>query len=180
MVRNSRLLGMVVLGALWLVPAGCAAVPASDGQVAETERRLIAPFLRGTEVGCNELLVEMTGNFNTHVGQPALDRRAHTMRHEAGDDYIEKIWTNTLGQTKSAFVVTIGEPGKITERGMVRGPNTTFTVVNQVRLRIYQGRHAVTLKAYARGDRVVVREASVARHRDVREFVIEDGVLKGP
>lgn len=166
--------------ALALIAAACASATATPEQVEATEQRLVEPFLTGTEVGCNELLVEMTGNFNTHVSQPALDPGAHTMRHEAGPDYIDKIWTNTLGRPASAFVVSIGEPGQITDRGIVRGPRTTFTVTNEVRLRIYQGRKALTLKAYARGERVVVREATLARVRDVREFVVEDGVLQSP
>lgn len=169
---------LILTGAL--LCAACSSAPASPEQVRLTQEQMIAPFLRGTEVGCNELLVEMTGNFNPYVGQPAIDPSAHAMRHEQGDGYIDKVWTNTLGRPQTSFVVTIGQPGEITERGMMRGPTTKFIVMNQVRLRIYSGRRPVTLKAYARGDLVVVREAAMQRARDVREFVIEDGVLKAP
>jgi len=168
---------------MWIglfVVAGCNSPPVSRERVQEVEHRFLAPLLTGAEVGCNELLVEMTGNFNPYVSQPARDPRAHTFRREAGDGFTEMIWTNTLGRPQASFVVTIGEPGEMTPGGMMRGQSTKFTVMNQVRVRVYEGRHAVTLKVHAGGELVVVRQANGAGSRDVREFVVEDGVQKAP
>ena len=139
-------LTVALMGAL----AGCGTTPATPAQLEATEQRLVAPFLTGTEVGCNELLVEMTGNFNPYVSQPALDPNAHKMRLEEGDGFIDKVWTNTLGRPQTSFVVAIGEPSQVTDRGMMRGATTRFTVMNQFRLRIYHKRHEVTLKARQR------------------------------
>ena len=148
---------------------------------AETER-LLAPYLTGTEVGCNELLIEMTGNFNEYVFQPALDTNAHTLRHEGAPDgtYIDKIWTNTLGRRDMPFIVSVGEPPDVTRPGEVAGQRTTFTVTNQVRLRIYQGRHPWTLNANGTGETVVVWPRGRRDGPPAREFLIEDGVQKRP
>ncbi|MCA8954323.1 MAG: hypothetical protein KDE27_32745 [Planctomycetes bacterium] len=167
-----------------LVGGGCAGTPPSAADLDRNEQAMLAPFLVDRSVGCNELLIEMTGNFNDYVGQPALDPNAHTMRLESGSDaggsYIEKVWTNTMGRTEFAFGIAVGEPGEFGPKGMVFGPRTRFTIVNQLRIRTYQGRHAVTLKARAGGERVVVKDHDSGRTRDVREFVIEDGELKTP
>src|SRR5688572_13512500 len=88
----------------------CAGAPATPEQRAAAEARLLAPFLRDTEVECSELVVEMTGNFYATLSQPAIDPAVHTMRTEPGADFTEKIWTNKLGGKNTAFRVTIGEP----------------------------------------------------------------------
>ena len=133
--------------AAWIVMSclvvACAGGPATQEQRDAAERRLLAPFLRGTEVGCGELFVEMTGNFYGHVSQPGVDPHAHTARKDRGPDYSEAIWTNTLGKTQSAFVVTIGEPGRLTEKGLATGPRTTFTVLNRVRHSRFSGSRPV-------------------------------------
>ena len=170
--------------AAWIVMSAlvvaCASAPATQEQREVVERRLLAPFLRSTEVGCGELFVEMTGNFYGNVSQPGVDPQVHTARKDRGEDYTETVWTNTLGRTQSAFVVTIGEPGRLTEKGLTNGPRTTFTVLNRVRLRIYEGTRSMTLNAQASGPVVVVKEAAVARPRDVREFAVVDGLVKLP
>ena len=157
---------------------GCAATSATPEQQLAAERRLLAPFLRETEVGCSELTVELTGNFHKNVGQPAIDTRVHLARKEQGDGFVDTVWTNRIGDPKTSFVVTIGEAGELTEPGTGSRPHTRFTVVNQVRVRVFEGRHPLTLTARAGGDFAVVREASVNKPRDVTEFVVEDGVLK--
>lgn len=141
------------------------------------EQRLLAPYLRDTEVGCSELLVELTGNFHVNVGQPAIDVQAHAARKETGDGYLDTIWTNKLGDPKTAFTVTIGEPDEISDRGIVRKPRTRFTVLNEVRLRVFAGTHALALNAHAGGAFAVVREASVKKPRDVSEYIVQDGSL---
>ena len=157
---------------------GCAGVPATAEQRLAAEQRLLAPYLRDTEVGCSELRVELTGNFHVNVGQPAVDVQAHTARKETGDGYLETIWTNKLGDPRTAFTVTIGEPDQITEQGIVRKPRTKFTVLHEVRLRVFAGTHPLALNVHAGGAFAVVREASVKKPRDVSEYVVEDGALR--
>lgn len=156
---------------------GCAAVPATPAQLAAAEQRLLQPFLEGTEVGCRELLVEYTGNFHNHVAQPAVDVKAHLARKERGDGYVDTIWTNRLGDTKSPFVMFIGAAPDSTEPGVQRGPRTTFTVLNEVRLRIYEDARPLTLTARAGGGLVVVRHKGAATAVDCAEFRIADGTL---
>ncbi|MCR9247600.1 MAG: hypothetical protein NXI31_21455 [bacterium] len=163
-----------------LVAAGCASGPVAPEDVEQTEKALLQPFLVNKTVRCNELLIEMTGNFNQFVGQPAVDPRVHEMRHEQAQDgsYIDKIWTNRMGLSRGAMTIAVGELPEYTPTGIKLGPRTTFSVTHEVRLRIHQRTHAMTLKATASGERVVVQEAR-GRPRAVREFVIADGVLGG-
>lgn len=162
-----------------LLATACAGSPATPEQRRLAEARLLEPFLRGTEVGCAELEIEVTGNFHGNVGQPAVDATFHTVARSQGDGYKETIWTNTVGDPSHTFVVTVGEQVQITERGIVQKPRTTFRVVNQVRLRVYEDRRPLTLAAAAKGDFVLVRDAGGAP-REVREFVVADGVLHAP
>ena len=158
--------------------AACAGAPATPEQKAAAEERLMTPFLRDTQVECGELLVEMTGNFYSMISQPAVDAQAHSARKERGPDYTETIWTNTLGAKKSAFIVTIGKPSELTEKGVVMGPRTKFTVLNSLRVRVYEGTKAMTLNAHASGPLVVVKEAAVARPREVRDYQVVDGTVR--
>lgn len=167
----------------WAVCAGlaaaCAGAPATPEQRRLAEARLLQPFLRSTEVGCAELQIEVTGNFHGNVGQPAVDAGVHQVRREQGDGYRDTVWTNTVGDPVHAFVVTVGEPVEITETGLRQRPRTTFRVVNQVRLRVYEDRRPLQLSAAATGAFVLVREAGGTPH-EVKEFVIADGVLRTP
>ncbi len=165
---------------LSVAAAACASTPATPEQQHAEQQRLLAPFLRGTEVGCGELLIEATGNFYPHVSQPSVDPQVHTAAKQRGSDYTETVWTNTLGRPQSAFVVTVGEPAQLTEKGMVQGPRTKFTVLHRVRLRVYEGTHRMTLDAHASGPVVVVKEPALARPRDVREFAVVDGAVRTP
>lgn len=162
-----------------LVASGCAGQPATPEQRAQGERRLLQPFLAAREVGCGELLVELTGNFHGNVGQPAVDRSRHRVTRETGDGYVDQVWTNAAGTADAAFALTIGEPPQLTERGLVRGAETRFRVVNQVRLRIYEDRRPLTLNAVAGGSFVFVKEAG-GTPREVPRFAIVDGRVEGP
>ena len=106
LVARSLVVGVFAVVGL----TGCAGVPATAEQRLAAEQRLLAPYLRDTEVGCSELRVELTGNFHVNVGQPAVDVQAHTARKETGDGYLETIWTNKLGDPRTAFTVKIGRP----------------------------------------------------------------------
>jgi hypothetical protein len=164
---------VVVVGVL----AGCAGTPATAEQQQLAERRLLQPFLQPIEVGCGELQLDITANFNVNVGRPAIDAQMHTATKERGPGYVESVWTNKTGDMASAFVVTVGEAAQITETGVVQGPRTTFTVVNQVRLRVYEERRSLTLNAVAAGPFVFVKEAAGAP-REVKEFAVVDGALR--
>ncbi len=166
---------VVVLIALFVL-AACAGTPATPEQRRLAERRLLEPFLQPLQVGCNELVVELTGNFHANVGQPGVDPTVHTVRKERGQGFVETIWTNRLGDPRTAFVVTIGEPAMFTERGLERTEQTRFTVVGEVRMRIFEDRRPLTLAARASGPVVIVQEAR-AKPSEVREFSIADGVL---
>ncbi|MBL8754375.1 MAG: hypothetical protein JNK15_13820 [Planctomycetes bacterium] len=165
---------------LAVVVAACASTPATPEQVRLAERRLLGPFLVAREVGCGELLVELTGNFHPHVGQPATDKAHHSVVREQKDGFVETVWTNRTGQLEHAFTVTIGETPQFAESGaFVAGKQTRFRVVNQVRLRVYEGRRELTLNAAAGGGFVLVRDAGVGP-KEVASFAITDGVLKTP
>ncbi len=159
--------------------AACASTPATPEQRRLVERRLLEPFLQAREVGCSELEIEITPNFHGNVGQPAIDPRIHSAKKESGFGFVETVWTNKTGDLASAFVVTVGEPAQLTETGVVQGARTKFTVVNQVRLRVYEERRPLTLNAHAGGQFVFLKDAT-GRPREVKEFAVADGVLRTP
>jgi len=178
MHKNERWSAAAVFGGVMVAIAGCAApATATPEQQEQHEQRLLAPFLLPREVGCGELLVELTGNFHDNVGQPAVDQQRHRVNRETGDGYIDTVWTNLAGDLNGAFVVTIGLPPEITDRGLVPGKATKFRVVNQLRLRIYQDRRALTLNAIAGGTFVMVKEAA-AEPRERARFEVRDGMLR--
>ncbi len=165
-------------GAIGLVfLSACAANPATPEQRRLAERRLLEPFLVGREVGCAELLVELTANFDAQVGAPAVDRTRHTVSTEPGDGFVDTVWTNTAGVADAAFLVAVGDGRQLTDTGWVAGKQTTFRVVNQVRRRVYSGRRELTLNAIAGGGFVFVKDAATAP-REVKQFAIADGVLQ--
>ncbi|HLQ37371.1 MAG TPA: hypothetical protein VK348_06205 [Planctomycetota bacterium] len=177
-MRTTVILATVMLATVVLVLsmlAACSSAPVPKERVEQEERRLLAPFLGGAEVGCQELLVELTGNFVPDVSRPAEDKKLHRASKEQGVGYTDSIWTNTLGGPDSAFVVTVGEPDQFTEHGIVHGRMTRFTVLNQVRLRVFEGKHAMALSVRASGTPLIWKAA--AEVRDLTEFRVEDGVL---
>ena len=162
-----------------MLSAACASAPATPEQRRLAEARLLAPYLRGAEVGCAELQIDATGNFHGNVGQPAVDAMFHKVARTEGNGCRETVWTNTAGDPAHAFVITIGEPAVMTERGSMQKPRTTFRVFNQVRLRVFEDRRPLQLDASATGEIVMVRDAG-GRPREVRQFVVVDGVQRSP
>lgn len=159
--------------------AACAGPPVTSEQRRLAEARLVDPFLRGTEVGCAELQIEVTANFLNHVVQPAFDPSFHKRERTEGTGYRDVVWTNLTGDPAHAFRVAIGEPPELTERGLVAKPGavpTTFRVVNQVRLRTWEDRRPLQMSATASGF-VLIAEAG-GKPREVSEFAIADGVLR--
>ena len=165
--------------AIAVTAAACAGAPATPEQRRLLEQRLLEPFSRGLEVGCAELQIDLTSNFHGHVGQPATDPMFHTFAKDDRGDCRESIWTNTAGDPAHAFVISIGEPPEMTERGSMQKPRTTFRVVNQVRLRVWEDRRPLQLDAAATGTVVLVREPR-GIPREVREFVVVDGMQRSP
>jgi hypothetical protein len=168
------LLGMLVFAAACSAPP-----PATEEQRQLAERRLLAPFLEGKEVGCGELFVELTPNFHPNVGQPAIDKTRHTVDRQTGDGFVETVWTNVAGTPASSLGVTIGEPQQLTDTGHVLGQQTRFRVVNQLRIRVWEGVHPMTLNATA-GGAVVLVQSPGGKPEEVKRFVVVDGVLQQP
>lgn len=167
---------MIAAGLGWL--PGCASgTPATPQQVALEEHRLLQPFTAGGEIGCQELLVEVSPNLAVHVSQPAIDVNLHHADKQQGDGYTETVWTNRIGDLTGAFVVEIGESTdySATARSYVPGRGMKFTVTNQVRLRVH-ARGPMRLDATAKGD-LVYMPTPAAAAQDMHEFRIEDGVL---
>ena len=162
-----------------LVLAACKGAPVTPEQRRLEERRLLAPFLAAVEVGCEELEIEITGNFHANVGQPGFVPEWHQKSRQKGHGYAETVWTNVAGVERHEFVLTIGDPGVLNDKGLTPGPRTTFTVVNRVRLRIYEDSRPLMLDVRASGQVVMVKEAA-ASFREVKEYAVSDGVLRTP
>lgn len=158
---------------LWL--SGCASSkPATPEQIDLATRRLLAPYVQGGEVGCQELLVEASPNMVVNVSQPTVDVNLHHAYKEQGDGFVDTVWTNKVGDLAGVFVVTIGEKNDFTDKAYVMGRGVKFTVTNQVRLRVYQS-GPMRLDATAKGDVLVYKDAD--HEMDLHEFRIQDGVL---
>lgn len=166
----------IALSFLFVV-AGCASNPATEAQRQQVERRLLLPFAVAREVGCGELRLDITGNFNGVVGRPAVDPARHRVETRRGEGFVDTVWTNQTGMVESAFVVTIGEPPQVGETGWQRGPQTQFRVVQQVVLRIHEDRRPLQLDAVATGPLVLVKD-SAAPPRQLQQFAILDGAVR--
>ncbi len=157
--------------------AACSGPPATSEQVHLAEQRLLLPFTQTAEVGCSELQIDITGNFHVNVGQPALDPGTQTVSREQASSYRDIVWTNVTGDLSHAFVMTIGQPPEVTDRGIELRQQTRFRVVNQVRLRVHEDRRPLQLDVRASGDVVLVRDAG-GKLREVKEFLVRDGEVK--
>jgi hypothetical protein len=146
-------------------------------RVAAQEQRLLQPFVGNYEVGCAELAIETTSNFiQKNIGLPAMSPGVHTRKRVDGPGYRETVWTNPTGDLASALLVTVGETSEVQDLvGFEPGHYTKFTVLNQLRVRVYDN-HAMTLNAEASGTPLVFKNADVVT-KDLTEFRIEDGVL---
>jgi hypothetical protein len=163
------------LSGLLLLAACAGGVPASQAQIELATTRLLAPYVAGGEVGCQELLVEVSPNLVVNVSQPTVDVKLHHAYKEPGDGYVDTVWTNRLGDLAGLFVVTIGETDRFTDQGHLLGRGMKFTVTNQVRLRVYS-KGPMRLDTTAKGD-VLVYKPTDATETDLHEFQIRDGAL---
>lgn len=173
-MKLTRTQGWSLVG-LFLLAACAGGVPASQAQIELATTRLLAPYVAGGEVGCQELLVEVSPNLVVNVSQPTVDVKLHHAYKEPGDGYVDTVWTNRMGDLAGLFVVTIGETDRFTDKGHLLGRCMKFTVTNQVRLRVYS-RGPMRLDATAKGE-VLVFKPTDASETDLHEFHIQDGVL---
>lgn len=167
-----KILGWVVLAAL----VGCSSPePVAPERAAAVERQFLQPFVDGGEIGCGELVVEVTANFVNNVAQPAIDTNLHSARKVPGDGYTDTVWTNKTGTLQGAFVVAIGEVDQFTDEAYVRGRQMKFTVLRQVTLRVFEGRREMTLAVDAKGPPLVQTRGEEVR--DLRQFRVLNGVV---
>lgn len=162
--------------ALLALFAACAAEPATPEQRRLAERRFLQPFLQNTTVVCERLEVEMTPNFHLHVSNPGVDKRHQRFDREEKQALVEKTWRNLTGNRNGWFTVTITEPSDPLKPRLGKSPGTTYTVMNEFKLRVRE-RGEMTLSARAFGNIVIVQEAG-AKPREPREFTIVNGALK--
>ena len=153
----------------------CAAPPASPEMTAQAEQRLLAPFLDDRVIVCDELVVDMTGNFDKCVTTPGVDRELHRFDVQRHDDVIEKTWSNLSGLEAGWFTVTIRQAPAADDVSGKFGPHTTYKVLNRYVRRTRGG--ALGLSATASGEQVmVVHRGGPVQKR--REFAIADGVVQ--
>lgn len=171
---NAPRSGVWFLGLLF---AACSsASPADRAKWQEAATRLLQPFLTDGDVACGELLIEISPNYYSNVGQPAVDVNLHSARKEKTATYDETIWTNRVGDNTGQFTVTIGEDDQFTDKGLVRGKMTRFRVLHEVRLRVFtSGRMAVRLDVQAKGQPLVA--TGDGKPRNLTEWRVTDGVL---
>lgn len=154
--------------------ASCSSGPVTEEKVSVVSSRLLAPYLTGNEVGCDELVVEMTANFYPNVGRPSTDPRLHKVVRTRKDGFDETTYLNLTGAPEGAFVVAVGELDAIGEKGWVKGRRTTFTVLQAFTMRTPVGTHEYRLDAEAKGAPFVREDGKL---RELREFRIQGGIL---
>ena len=142
----------------------------ANPRVVEQEvRRLLLPFQTQRGLVCDELLIEITANFNEMVTRPAVNTRSQRANQQIGDGFVEYQWVNLVGTLESHFLFRIdgieGHDVALNE----------FAVLQSARLRILEEGN-LTFRITARGN-VTVNEAG--RQRDVQEFRIVDGRVEG-
>ncbi|GDY00972.1 hypothetical protein LBMAG49_03010 [Planctomycetota bacterium] len=164
--------GCLIISFVWLL--SCSAGPVSKERAALEQQRLLGPYLTGDEVGCGSLQIELTRNFYANVAQPALDDKVHGVRKEKGDGYEDTIWINKVGDLRFAFTVTICDADPLADPAVVR-PMTKFTVVNELRVRVFGDGHALSLDAIATGKPLVLVQKGKAKPIDLVQFEIRDG-----
>ncbi len=161
---NGAVSGSAVL--LLTLATGCVggANEANPRVVEQEVRRLLLPFQTQRGLVCDELLIEITANFNEMVTRPAVNTN-----QQIGDGFVEYQWVNLVGTLENHFLFRIdgieGHDVALNE----------FAVLQSARLRILEEGN-LTFRITAWGN-VTVHEAG--RQRDVQEFRIVDGRVEG-
>lgn len=140
---------------------------------------LLQPLCTDSRVGCAELLVEISPNYFKNIAQPVIDSRFHVEQKSSKDGVDEFVWTNKIGGLEGAIEITIGATDEITEKGVVRGKGTTFTVVHQATVRVHtKGRMQARLDVTAVGKPIVM--SSGGKVRDLEAYELRNGALHAP
>lgn len=157
----------------WLLGlTACTASTAAPEQKEAAERSLLAPYLTGDIVECETLRVELTADFHPNVGDLAAGAE-RTMRREAGDGFVDVVWTNLPGAPP--MQVLVGEPMQFTGTGATPGRATIFRVARQFVRRVYAGTHPLALSASA--THAVLRRSGAAPV-ELGEYHIADGAAR--
>lgn len=152
--------------------AACSAPPASPEMTAQAERRLLAPFLRKQVVVCDELVVDMTANFDNCVTSPGVDRELHRFDVQRSGGATEMVWTNISGLEAGWFTIAIREAPAPDDVSGKSGPHTVYKVLNRFVRRIRGGELGLTASATG-GEVMLVEDGGPVQRR--REFTIANG-----
>lgn len=166
--------------AVMLLSGSCSAPAPMDREQWEARSQfLLQPLCNESRVGCSELVIEISPNYFPNIARPAIDESLQSESKASADGVDEYVWSNRVGGLQGAIVLTIGQTDEITERGIVRGKATTFTVLNQVTLRVHtKGLMEARLDVTASGRPLVM--SSGGRVRDLQVFELRNGVLHAP
>jgi hypothetical protein len=150
----------------WLASAAMAVAAcgsprlASREEVAAAERRLDAPFLEQRGVLGDELVIEVSPNFDRAVVRPAVHRDLHGLELEKGEDRDEYRWSNNGGGMEMPLRFSIG--------------GTEFAILHRATLRVLR-RGPMQLSSVVTGNVLVDERGALTR---AQEFRIEDGAVR--
>ena len=165
--------------------AACGSQPSPEADAAERARwaarsqMLLQPLLNEGRVGCSELVIEISPNYFANVGRPAIDPKIQAESKTAADGIDEYVWTNLTGGLQGAIEITVGATDELTDKGLVRGKGTTFTVLHRARLRIHtKGVMQARLDINASGKPLVMSVGG--KVRDLEAYELRNGALHAP
>lgn len=169
----------IASAALFLSGACSSPAPIDRDQWERRSQFLLQPLCNESRVGCSELVIEISPNYFPNIARPAIDSSLQSESKTSADGVDEYVWSNRVGGLQGAIVLTIGQTDEITERGIVRGKGTTFTVLNQVTLRVHtKGLMEARLDVTASGRPLVMSMGG--KVRDLQSFELRNGVLHAP
>ena len=162
---------------LLLIGACQSGSPVSEAQLDLEHRRLLRPFLTDREVGCAQLVVEMSPTLYRFVSQPAMDPNVHKFTEQVVAGVNEKSWLNLGGDPSTGFVVSIGENSELTVGAPATNAATRFSVVHSVVLRVIEHAHTgMMFDVDATGPPLLVIEDNQVR--DLAVFKASGGALQ--
>jgi len=161
-MSGSMILGrclMAVGTGLVVLTVGCeTAKTAPPEQVAAAESRLMSPYQQKRAVMSDELTIDISANFYSEVGRPAVQVELHELTSTVEDGAQLHRWTSK-GGLQSPLTFTIGK--------------TRFVALQAATLRVREGGE-YALNATAAG-KVTVSEAG--KLLDCREVRIAEGMF---
>ena len=172
-------LSLLLLASCGGAPSAKVQEPVDREQWEARSNMLLHPLCTDSRVGCAELLVEISPNYFKNIAQPALDAKFHVEQKSSKDGVDEFVWTNKIGGFEGAIEITIGATDELTDKGVVRGRGTTFTVVHQATLRVHtKGRMQARLDVTATGKPIVM--STGGKVRDLEAYELRNGALHAP